>query len=125
MSTPCPGCGCADARGDAAHAIVAALVQDDLDGAIGAGLCGDAHCTACAPECVALLSAARVARRSALAARDRYRARQARLEQRKQARDAARSASMPTPTAPRPVLPAAAAAALARAKAKAAERGKP
>lgn len=137
-AAPCR-CGCARADGAAAHAIVAALAADDLDRALSLGLLDAAVCAACTPECTATLIDARMARSKALAARARYRARNARLAQRAQERAAqragARAPETATPDAarlddatvaaaapPRPALPSAAAAALARAKAKAAER---
>lgn len=130
-------CGCARADGAATHAIVAALAVDDLDRALTLGLLEAPACTACTPACTALLIDAREARSKALAARARYRARNARLAQRAQERAAQRAvarapevatldkATVAPAAAPRPALPSAAAAALARAKAKAAERSKP
>ena len=117
----CPVCGCA-ANGHV-HAIAAALVEDDVDAAIELGLLDAAPCNACAPSCRAALIEARDSRLRAFAARERFRARNARLQRRAEARAAAR---MPAPAhvadAPKPALPPAAAAALARAKAKAAGR---
>ncbi|MGJ7901330.1 hypothetical protein ACSAMQ_02565, partial [Lysobacter sp. 1R34A] len=83
-SAPCR-CGCADARGTAAHAIVAALVQDDLDGAIALGLSSEHFddgiaCRRCTDACRQALRNAREARLRALAARERYRARNLRLQ---------------------------------------------
>lgn len=110
----CPGCGCVlDAP---AHALVAALARDDLDGALDLGLLDTAGCPACSDACRTPLLAARDERRSALAARARYDARRARLVRRAAEKAAARAAP---PAAPgRPALPAAAADALARAMAK-------
>ncbi|MGO0999752.1 hypothetical protein [Lysobacter sp. CA196] len=142
-------CGCADARGAAAHAIVAALAQDDLDAAIALGLLNANFddrdidgivCRQCTDACMQALRSAREARLRALAARERYRARNQRLQRRADERAARRAATpAPTnsadtsadntiadtssPTTQRPALPSAAAAALARAKAKAAQRG--
>lgn len=117
----CRVCGCA--VNDHAHAIVAALVDDDVDAAIELGLLDAAPCNACAPVCRAALIDARDNRLRALSARERYRARNARLQRRAEARAAARMpAPTPLPDAPKPTLPPAAAAALARAKAKAAGR---
>ena len=93
----CVRCGCDANAGDDAHRIVAALVVDDLDGAIEAGLLDDVECSQCAPQCREALVHARAERQNALAAR-------APAEASKQS------------------LPPAAAAALARAKARAAER---
>ena len=105
-------CGC-KAAGAGAHAVANALAVDDLDHALDMGLLEVAPCPSCTPECRASLQQAADGRRAALAARERYRAREARLVRRAAERDARRRP--PTPTA----LPAAAAAALARAKAKA------
>ena len=117
----CRVCGCA--ADDPAHAIVAALVDDDVDAAIDLGLLDAAPCDACAPACRAALIDARENRLRAFAARQRFRARNARLQRRAEARAAART---PAPARvadePKPALPPAAAAALARAKAKAAGR---
>lgn len=120
----CPLCGC-HARSPQ-HAIVAALAVDDLDGALDAGLLGCAPCGQCSAACVETMTAARDARQRALAARERFRARQARLQRRAQERLAARAApAAAASTDDKPALPTAAAAALARAKARAAERHKP
>jgi hypothetical protein len=106
----------------------AALLEDDLDRALTLGLLDIASCHGCDNACTMALLGARETRIRALAARDRFRARAARLERRKQERDERRlgdtaappgGGTLATPTASSP-LPAAAAAALARAKAKAA-----
>lgn len=127
MNVPCGLCGCT--RDAAAHAIVAALGVDDLDGAIAAGLLDAVPCEGCSDACTARLIAARDTRRRALDARERYRARQARLQRRAEARIAARTAAAPAAVAaasrPGSALPAAAAAALERARARAAARRKP
>ena len=77
MSTGCAAC---DDAGLAA--LAAAVAVDDLDAAIEQGLLAfeapATCCAACAPRVVSVL-AARDARRHALAARERFRARQARL----------------------------------------------
>ena len=74
-------CGCDDPRGAAAHAVNAALRVDDVDRAIEAGLLDrEVECTHCSDQCRARLHDARAARVAALAARERYRARAARLE---------------------------------------------
>lgn len=126
MSTSCPVCGCTDMHGASAHAIVAALVEDDLDRALEAGLLAVQPCERCSDTCNSRLVDARDTRMAALDARERHRARQARLLRRAEERAAARVAPMATPTAEtKPALPSAAAAALARAKARAAERRKP
>lgn len=121
-------CGCDDPRGAAAHAVNAALRVDDVDRAIEAGLLDrDVECAHCGDECRARLHEARAARVAALAARERYRARAARLERR--ARERAEKRVSPPVTAvvtPTPsALPSAAAAALARARERAAQRHKP
>lgn len=143
MSHPCPGCGCTqrDAANEAAHAVIAALADYDLDLAIESGLLTAPQCTGCSARCSAQLRDAREQRATALAARERFRARTARLQRRDAGRALPRSVARPSsqsaadagapdqavahaPSSPaRPALPAAAAAALARAKAKAAERG--
>ena len=121
MGATCPACGCAHAPGIATHAVRAALIEDDLDRAVTLGLLDVALCEGCNRACTVAVLGAREARIRALAARDRFRARETRLERRRQERAERRS----NPAAPgnRPTtspLPAAAAAALARAKAKAA-----
>jgi hypothetical protein len=121
LMADCVQCGCAAAEGDAAHRIVAALIVDDLDGAIDAGLLDAIDCNACTPACRATLAHARDERQRALAARERFRDRALRLARRQRERDA-RRAPVPSATTASPALPPAAAAALARAKAKAAQR---
>lgn len=121
-------CGCIDTAGAATHAVIEALARDDTDAAIERGLLDDVHCTHCTPDCRATLVQARDARRTALAARARYRAREARLQRRAQERARQRAAApiVETTAAPAPAgLPSAAAAALARAREKAAQRHKP
>jgi len=117
----CPACGCTHARNIATHAVRAALVEDDIDRALTLGLLDVSICEGCDQPCTMALLDAREARIRALAARDRFRAREARLERRRQERVDRRSSASAsgnrTTTSP---LPAAAAAALARAKAKAA-----
>lgn len=117
-------CGCTDPRGIVVHGIAAALAVDDLDRAIDAGLLACVPCPGCDPACSASVIAARDARVVALAARERYRAREARLQRRVHERAARRAVAVePQPSdgqAQRPPLPSAAAAALARAKARAA-----
>ena len=118
----CAGCRCGASDGDAAHAIVTALRDDDLDAALALGLLdGGIACPACAHDCGAALALARTQREAALAALERHRACAACLERRQRER-AERRAPPPATTAQKPALPAAAAAALARAKARAAER---
>ncbi len=121
----CPICGCVDPHGAATHAIAGAVAADDLDLAIELGLLDHAPCAHCAPACVALPQRARDARLRALAARERYRARQARLERRNEALQTKRMAAAPAAAAKAAGLPTAAAAALARAKARAAGAKEP
>jgi Na+-translocating ferredoxin:NAD+ oxidoreductase RnfC subunit len=98
---------------------------DELDAAIENGLMGFVDCAACRasdPDYAAMadaLTAVRGRLAQAWAARDRYRARNARLARRAAEREARRTAVDVEKRSP---LPAAAAAILARAKAKAAER---
>jgi Na+-translocating ferredoxin:NAD+ oxidoreductase RnfC subunit len=103
------------------------LRSDDMDAAIEAGLMRFRACAACEREdttyalrCAPILEAQQRLSR-AWAARDRYRARQARLAQRAAERDARRASPGPVEQA-KSALPPSAAAILARAKAKAAER---
>ena len=79
-------------------------------------------CPACSVDCNAALAEARDARRVALAARDRFVARNARLQRRKAERDAARRPPPGVASTQAAALPSAAADALARALAKAKER---
>jgi len=124
----CPVCGCmhGDAGSIATHVVMMALLDDDFDRAIESGLLTPIRCDACTPDCQARLNAARARRSSALAARERYRARTARMQLRAHER-ATRRATTPATAQPetKQALPPSAAAALARAKAKAAERGRP
>lgn len=102
--------------------------MDDLDRAIGLGLLsfdpGPHRCDGCR-ETIETILAARDARLRALASRERFRAREARLAARAEARARRRADALAAPRAPAtPALPPAAAAALARAMAKAsAKRG--
>ena len=143
----CRGCGCVAGNGAAVHVVVAALLVEDLNGAIDAGLLTVTACPACSPACGANLHAAREARLTALAARERYRARNARLLRRATEAAARRSqvfspdtapatgalettamgSATPanSPPAPAPPLPPAAAAALARARIRASGLPKP
>jgi hypothetical protein len=123
---------------DSMRAIVAALDADDLNTAINLGLLQyvsiaerqDIDATAACTECTRrdrTATAARDERLCALAARERYRHREARLRERARRRAEKRgSVSVTTEelaTATKPAsLPASAAAALARAKAKAASK---
>ncbi|MFD0726067.1 hypothetical protein [Lysobacter brunescens] len=118
----CPVC-----RDSGVAALADAVAADNLDGAIERGLLAfeapSAGCDACAPRVAAVL-AARDARLRALAARERYRARQTRLAERAEAKARRRAAALPPTDQPKaaPALPSAALAALARAKAKAAAK---
>ncbi|WP_460730957.1 hypothetical protein [Lysobacter rhizosphaerae] len=127
MTSPCPVCGCNERRSVVAHAIAAAVAEDDLDRAIELGLLEIASCEHCDAACSARVMAARDDRLTALGARERYRARQARLQRRAQERAAARATPAPATNTVEAAsgLPSAAAAALARARARAAERRKP
>jgi len=121
-----PGTACACGCGvpaRPAHAIAAALAVDDLDRALDLGLLEAAACTACSPACTALLERARAGRLAAFAARDRHRAREARLQRGAAERAERRAARTPAPDG-RPALPPAAADALARALAKARHPGR-
>ena len=118
------------------RAMGAAIANDALDDAIEIGLLTYAAiderpeidraqvCEECA-HFDAIVVAARDARLRALAARERFRAREARLAARAEARARRRADTLAAPRAPTtPALPPAAAAALARAMAKAsAKRG--
>ena len=110
----------------ATHVVITALLDDDFDRAIESGLLTPIRCDHCTPDCQAMLLATRMQRANALSARERYRARTARLQLRANER-AARRGTTPTTAQPetKQTLPPTAAAALARAKAKAAERGRP
>ena len=104
-----------------------ALREDDLDAALALGLLDAQPCPSCAAKCGAQLIEARDARRVALAARERHRARALRLARIKSDREVARrpasaQASAPAAQQTTPALPAAAADALARALAKAKAR---
>ncbi len=102
------------------HRLAALLREDAVDAAIEAGLMafaddGRSDLDAAALE---LLAGTQQRLRIAWDARERHRARDARLARRQAERDA-RRAKPPAQAASKPALPAAAAAALARAKAKA------
>ena len=123
---PCPACGCEAATGASAHAVQEALRGDDLDAAITLGLLDSVvACLHCSTACRDALQAARETRLRALAARQRFRARDARLarKQRERAERRRPVARGPVAGEAAPALPPAAAAALARAKAKATGRG--
>src|SRR5690606_30988662 len=91
-AVPLCRCGCVAPGHSTTHIVAAALAVDDLDRAIEAGLLDCPSCLDCTPACSASLEAARTARRNALAARERFRARQARLQRRTEAKAARRTA---------------------------------
>ncbi|HEY5970873.1 MAG TPA: hypothetical protein VIT22_02690 [Pseudoxanthomonas sp.] len=97
------------------------LRDDDVDAAIEAGLMQYVPCPACDPALTAQLIEAQQRLSKAWAARERYRARNARLAHRAAEREAKRASAAPERKS---ALPPAAATILARAKAKAAERDK-
>ncbi len=111
----------ADAGAAADPLRLAALLREgDVDAAIEAGLMlfvDDGRCGLDAATCELLADAQRRLR-TAWDARERHRARDARLARRQAERDA-RRAKPPAQAAEQPALPAAAAAALARARARA------
>lgn len=120
MPAPCPHCACIAAEGSDAHALLSMLAMDDLDAALDRGLLDACPCPACETACNARLLEMRDARRSALAARLRFRARGERLARRKAERDAARMTAPTSAATTAPALPPSAADVLARALAKAA-----
>ena len=97
------------------------IEADEIDAALRAGLMAFTPCPACDNVQAATLLAAQQRLHNAWAARERYRARNARLALRAAEREAKRRQELPEK---RSALPPAAAAILARAKARAAERGK-
>lgn len=115
----CPQCD-----DQALSALADAVVADDIDRAIALGLLDFAAPIAACAGCTTRIETivrARDARLRALAARERYRARQMRLAERVELRAHRRTAAVTTVSvAAAPMLPTAAALALARAKAKAA-----
>ena len=125
--TSCPACG-----DDTLRAIAEALATDDVDRALTLGLLeaqpetAEAPCTECRRRAQTVI-AARDDRLRALAARERYRARQARLAERAdaRARKRASAAVRTSAAAATSALPPAVAAALARAKAKVAAKRPP
>ena len=110
-------------RHDCAHGLqLTRLVEaDEIDAALRAGLMAFTPCPACNGVQAATLLGAQQRLHNAWAARERYRARNARLALRAAEREAKGRQEVPEK---RNALPAAAAAILARAKARAAERGK-
>ena len=95
------------------------LQAHELDAAIEAGLMGFVPCPRCDAALAAQLLQLQQRLSNAWAARERYRARNARLERRAAERAERRVAAVPDK---KNALPPAAAAILARAKARAAER---
>ena len=122
MIPACPHCHCTACDDGRAHAMQAMLMADDLDAALQLGLLDAQPCPGCDAACTTRLIEARDARRLALAARYRYRTRDARLRRRKAECDAARRPAPNDAPMQAPALPPAAADALARALAKARER---
>jgi len=123
-ATPCADC--AGTCATQAKRLASLLRVDDVDAAIDAGLMDFVPCPRCAgdaalAEACALVAGAQQRLRVAWAARERHRARAARLQRRAAERAARRAAPPATAAGARkPALPPAAAAALARAKARAA-----
>jgi hypothetical protein len=119
---------CLVCNDDAFRVLCDSATADDLDRAISLGLLSFEPpadgCDVCASRIMALV-AARDARLRALAARERYRARQARLAQRAEMRARKRASAATQASNVAPSLPAGAAAALARAKARAAAKRLP
>lgn len=116
--------GVTDARLGQLARLAALLADGDVDGAIEAGLmdaCVDGHAEADADLSaeIAAIADAQSRLQAAWAARDRYRARGARLVERENVR-AAKRANASNTVIGKPRLPPAAAAALARARARAA-----
>lgn len=108
---------CADAS-----RLTALLADDDIDAALDAGLTDFDACAHCDPPAVAHIDAMKRRIRQAWAARERYRARNARLARIAAEREARRA---PVLIEKQPALPPSAAAVLARAKARAAQRREP
>ncbi|MFT4256018.1 MAG: hypothetical protein QM599_03545 [Pseudoxanthomonas sp.] len=103
--------------------LAALLERDDVDAALETGLMDFVPCAGCDPRTAAPILATQQRLSAAWAARERHRAREARLA-RIAAERAARRAPPPQAQSQRQktALPPAAALALARAKAKAAQR---
>ncbi|MFT3756021.1 MAG: hypothetical protein QM769_08740 [Pseudoxanthomonas sp.] len=110
-------------RCDQATQLAALLENDDVDAAIAAGLMDFVACADCNARSTGIVIAAQQRLSTAWAARERFRAREARLA-RIAAERAARRAPPPQAQSQlqKPALPPAAALALARAKAKATQR---
>lgn len=107
------------------QALATALASDDLDSAIELGLLrwdGDTRSLSAAgiaPAHIRLIAQVRDERLAALAARERYRNRQARLSRLEAERKQRQAQTLATDSSGKPALSGAAAAALARALAKA------
>ncbi len=121
----CPACS-----NEVLCSIADALATDNIDQALQFGLldhCPETIDGSCG-ECDArarIMIAARDARLRALAARERYRTREARLTARAEARARKRASIAPRTLIAASTLPPAAAAALARAKARVAAKRQP
>lgn len=113
--------GHASGSHDCAHgiALLRRVQADDLDAALDAGLMEFAPCPGCDAGLTARILETQRNLSNAWAARERYRARNARLARRAAERAEGRMAMAPEKKS---ALPPSAAAILARAKAKAAER---
>lgn len=94
-SIHCPLCTCIFGQDHGAHALLAALRENDLDAALALGLLEAEPCPGCSDACTCMLVQARDARRFALAARARHRARAWRLARIQTEREAARRATPP------------------------------
>lgn len=121
-STAADNCPCRE--NSTSRSLADAVREDDIDLALALGLLSfepaSHRCDRCRDQ-VAKIVAARDARRRALAARERYLARQMRLTERAELRARRRATAVTTASvSAAPALPAAAAAALARARARAA-----
>ncbi|MBW8823591.1 MAG: hypothetical protein JF567_05040 [Xanthomonadales bacterium] len=105
------------------HGVIAALRRGDVDAALDAGLmevaADDLDRADVSSEDRELIVAAAAKLRFAWEARERYRARQLRLEERTRKREARRTHAPSGNDTVKPVLPAAAANALAKALARA------
>ena len=108
---------------NAASRLADLLADDAVDAALEAGLMQFIACASCDARCAERIDAAKLKLAAAWAARDRHRARSARLARIAAEREARRT---PPPAAEKAAaLPASAAAILARVKARTAERHKP
>lgn len=106
------------------HEVIAALQRGDVDAALDAGLmelagCNDLDRTDVSTDDRTTILAAAAKLRFTWNARERYRARQQRLDERARKREARRTHASLDNTAVKPALPAAAANALAKALARA------